>query len=157
MTLTTEGETDDRRLSTPLVSPSFLSVLGGDFRWRERGEGSTKKGRRVPFPPNVSGSCVYSEFHALKIYLFVLSSLVSLIFLLEGRKAGDYWELISAVSEQGYQSTSIIGRLLFLSEMDAGPSLSRHPRGCNDAFPQSFKVPSTFLPFPVDFLVLRLT
>ena len=59
---------DDRRLSTPLVSPSFLS--GGDFRWREReGKGSTKKGRRVPFPPNVSGSCVYNEFHALKIYL----------------------------------------------------------------------------------------
>ena len=82
--------TGDSR-STPLVSPSFLS--GGDFRWRERGKGSTKKGRRVPFPPNVFGSCVYSEFHALKIYLFVLSSLISLILLLEGRKAGGYWEL----------------------------------------------------------------
>ena len=70
-----------------------LFFVGGDFRWRERGKGSTKKGRRVPFPPNVFGSCVYSEFHALKIYLFVLSSLISLILLLEGRKAGGYWEL----------------------------------------------------------------
>ena len=92
MTLTAEGETDDRRLS---LDPSRFTLffVGGDFRWRERGKGSTKKGRRVHFPPNVFGSCVYSEFHALKIYLFVLSSLISLILLLEGRKAGGYREL----------------------------------------------------------------
>ena len=64
-TTTTLSSLVFRRRTT--FHPLFCRVVILDG---ERGEGSTKKGRRVSFPPNVSGSCVYNEFHALKIYLF---------------------------------------------------------------------------------------